>query len=116
MVICPTDFKHKITIQKSVTVIDNIGNHKNEWQDYFTCHADLSNENGREIANAGLTIADYDLAFTVRLCNKFKNLKSDNCRIKYNGDIFNIDSIDHMNFTNQFLKFKCKRERAYNEN
>ena len=29
----------RITFQKNAVVIDKIGNHTNEWQDYYSCYA-----------------------------------------------------------------------------
>ena len=43
----------RITIQKNAVVIDKIGNHTNEWQDYYTCYATVSGETGTEQAIVG---------------------------------------------------------------
>ena len=32
----------KITFQKNAVEVDAIGNHKNGWTDYYTCHATVS--------------------------------------------------------------------------
>src|SRR5574344_676725 len=36
----------KITFQKNAVEVDAIGNHKNRWTDYYTCHATVSGESG----------------------------------------------------------------------
>ena len=36
----------RITFQKNAVVIDKIGNHTNEWQDYYSCYATVSGETG----------------------------------------------------------------------
>ena len=36
----------RITFQKNAVVIDKIGNHTNEWKDYYSCYATVSGETG----------------------------------------------------------------------
>ena len=60
----------KVTFQKNSAVADDIGNRKNVWEDYYTCHATVSGESGQEKAVAGLTVAEADIAFTVRFCKR----------------------------------------------
>lgn len=38
-------------------------------------------------------------------------IDSTKCRIVFDGDVYNIVSIDHMNFKKKSLKFKCEKER-----
>lgn len=38
----------RITFQKNEVVTDAIGNHKNRWTDYYSCHATVSGESGSE--------------------------------------------------------------------
>ena len=42
----------KVTFQKNSVVADDIGNRKNVWEDYYTCHATVSGEGGQEKAAA----------------------------------------------------------------
>ena len=44
----------KVTFQKNSVAADDIGNRKNVWEDYYTCHATVSGEGGQEKAAAGL--------------------------------------------------------------
>lgn len=46
----------KVTFQKNSVVADDIGNRRNVWEDYYTCHATVSGEGGNEKAAAGLTV------------------------------------------------------------
>lgn len=43
----------KILIQKAVVTAGAIGNRKNDWEDYFSCYATISGENGSEKAESG---------------------------------------------------------------
>lgn len=101
----------KIVFQKNEVVVDAIGNHKNQWVDYYSCHATVSGEGGSEKAVAGLIVEDSDLSFTVRFCKKAEAITTDGFRILFNGEQYNIVSIDHMSFKKKCLKFKCEKVR-----
>jgi len=101
----------KVVFQKNEVAVDAIGNHKNQWADYYPCHATVSGEGGNEKAVAGLIVEDSDLTFTVRYCKKAAGITSDGYRISFNGELYNIVSIDHMNYKKKALKFKCEKVR-----
>ena len=46
----------RITFQKNEVVTDAIGNHKNRWTDYYSCHATVSGESGSEKSVAANTL------------------------------------------------------------
>lgn len=101
----------KITFQKNEVIVDEIGNHRNAWTDFYTCFATASGEGGSEKSVAGLIVDDSDISFTVRYCKKLSGIDSTKCRILFDGNLYNIVSIDHMNFKKKALKFKCEKER-----
>lgn len=101
----------KIEFQKNEVVVDAIGNHKNQWVDYYSCHATVSGEGGSEKAVAGLIVEDSDLAFTVRYCKKAAEITTDGYRVVFGDALYNIVSIDHMNYKKKALKFKCEEVR-----
>ena len=101
----------RITIQKNETVVDKFGNHKNEWTDYYSCHATVSGESGSETSVAANTLYDSDLAFTVRYCNKLKDADPTKLRVVFKGEIYNITFIDHMNYKHKSVKFRCQKVR-----
>lgn len=101
----------RITFQKNEVITDSIGNHKNVWSDYYSCYATVSGERGTEKASTGLIASDSDISFTVRYCKALSDVDSTKCRILFEGDLYNIVSIDHMNFKKKSLKFKCEKER-----
>ena len=43
----------KITFQKNYVEVDAIGNHKNGWSDYYTCHTTVGGESGMENNSGG---------------------------------------------------------------
>ena len=104
-------FSETVVFQKNNVISDKIGNHRNAWEDYYTCHATVSGENGQEKATAGLTVVDSDISFTIRFCKQAAKVTADGFRILFGGEIYNIVAVDHMNYSREALKFRCKRMR-----
>ena len=100
-----------IMFQKNAVVVDAIGNHTNTWNDYYSCHATVSGEGGKEVSIAGTGVDDSDLSFTVRYCRKASVIESTKYRILFSGELYNILSVDHMNYKKNCLKFKCQKVR-----
>lgn len=105
----------KITIQKNTVVTDAVGNHRNEWQDYYSCHATVSGENGSqnggEDETAGMTVDHSNVDFTVRWCAAVKSVTSDGYRVLFGDGIYNIIGIDHMNYRRKSMKLRCRKEQ-----
>lgn len=101
----------KITFQKNSVETDAIGNHKNGWTDYYTCHATVSGESGTEKQTAGTTVENADLAFTIRWCRKASVIDTTGYRVVFNGELYDIVSADHMNHKRKNLKFRCRKVR-----
>ena len=101
----------KILFQKGVVVSDAIGNRKNVWEDYYSCFATIGGESRNEKAEAGQTIDDVGITFTVRYCSQLVDIVSTGFRILFRGEIYNILSVDHMNYKKKSLKFRCEKAR-----
>ena len=101
----------KVTFQKNSVVADDIGNRRNVWEDYYTCHATVSGEGGNEKAAVGLTVVDSDIAFTIRFCKRAAEVTADGFRILFGGETYNIVAVDHMNYRKKTLKFRCEKAR-----
>ena len=102
----------KITFQKNAVEVDGIGNHKNTWADYYPCHATVSGEAGRQTGEAdvaGMVADESDISFTVRYCKKASVIDSTGYRVVFDGGIYDILAIDHMNYKKKCLKFKCRK-------
>lgn len=102
----------RIIFQKNTVTVDNIGNHKNEWTDYYSCYATVSNETPTESTAAGTVTDNSKIDFTVRWCKTVSGITSDRYRVIFGGGIYDIIGIDHMNFKNKMLKIKCQKERC----
>lgn len=101
----------KILFQKSVVVSDAIGNRKNAWEDYYSCFATIGGEGGNEKSEASQTVDGTIITFTVRYCNQLVDIMSTGFRIMFRGEIYNILSVDHMNYKKKSLKFRCEKAR-----
>ena len=103
--------KVRITFQESTVIVDNIGNTKNAWTDAYTCHATVSGESGKEEYAAASTEDHSTIAFTVRYCNYIAGVSSTTHRIIFNGEVYNITGVDHLNYKRKAFKFLCRKER-----
>lgn len=101
----------RILFQRNVVKMDKIGNHTNTWEDYYSCYATVSGEGGTEKTAAGLVVDDSDISFSVRYCRLVSKIESTGYRILFDGSIYNILSIDHMNYKRKSVKFKCQKVR-----
>ena len=107
-------FNVKITFQKNAVAVDGIGNHKNTWADYYSCHAAVSGEAGKQTSEsdvAGTVVDESDISFTVRYCKKVSMVNSTGYRVAFSGEVYDILAIDHMNYKKKCLKFKCRKAR-----
>lgn len=103
------DFNLRILIQKSDVISDEIGNRKNEWTDYYSCWAAVSEASGDENTETGVTVEHFPIVFTVRDCKKIKDMDTLKFRIVFKDDFFNIISIDHCGYKGETVKIRCER-------
>ena len=102
----------RITFQKQDVVVDEIGNRSNEWTDYYSCFATISNSSGKtdtESEGAGTTLDELDIGFSVRFCQKAFAVNSTGYRIIWNGAVYNIVKVDYLNMKKRGLKFRCRK-------
>lgn len=101
----------RIIFQKNSVITDAIGNHRNAWEDHFSCYATLNGESGSEDETAGQTVSSGRCAFTVRWCRETAAVTETQYRILWNGCLYNITGIDHQNNKRKSLKFWCEKVR-----
>ena len=101
----------KITVQKNTVVMDDIGNHTNEWVDFYSCYATISREYPNESTSAGTVVDNTKADFTVRWCKAVSEITADGFRILYEGGIYNIFGLDHQNFKKKSVKLKYQKAR-----
>ena len=104
----------KITIQKNVPTVDAIGNHREVWTDYYSCHATVSGEESSvssEAEESGQRVEKGKIAFTVRWCSALNSVNSTEYRISFKNCLFDITGIDHMNYRKKSVKIMCMKAR-----
>lgn len=101
----------KITFQQNEILTDEVGNHFNQWTDYFSCYATTSVKAAGEQEKSGVTRVSDTLCFTVRYCSETFVIEPDRFRIIMGNRIYNILSVDDMGFKKKCLKMCAVRER-----
>lgn len=101
----------KILVQKNEVTVDAIGNHLNEWVDFYSCYATISGESPNESTSAGTVVDNTKADFTVRWCKAVSEITPDDFRVFYADEIYNILGIDHQNFKKKSVKLKCQKAR-----
>lgn len=102
----------RIIFQKNTVVSDAIGNHTNEWVDYFSCYATASGQSGDESEEAGQISVSEKLDFTVRYCSETSVIVPDKYRVRLGERIYNIKSVSDMAFKKKSLKMHAQLERS----
>lgn len=100
--------RNKITIQKKSITTDEIEQQIESWFDYFTCYAYVNNLSGSEYWAAAQQHSENTVVFTVRYCRKLANMTSQDYRIIFRGNIYDINFVDNVMYENTTLKFKAK--------
>ena len=104
----------KVTFLKNTVVTDAVGNHTNEWDEYYTCFATIGGEgmaSSKEEEVAGTTVEDVAMTVTVRYCKKIADITSTGYRIHFRGELYDIVNVDHLNYKKKSLKFSCRKVR-----
>ncbi len=103
----------RITFEKNTTYVDENANHKNTWEEYFSCYtyAGSSSYQQKEQQAAGITVTNGGLVFTVRYCSELAVIDSTHYRVRFRGEVYNITSVDMMNYQRESIKVSCEKER-----
>ena len=99
----------RVMFQRNTLTTDEIGNHVNSWEDWYSCMATISEESGDEDLIAGQQNYTDTLSVTVRWCQKTAAVTPSEYRIVIDGMLYDIMSCDHYSYKNQMLKFRCRR-------
>lgn len=99
---------NRITIQRCSIVSDSIGNRLQKWVDYYTCWAYVNNLSGKEYWAAAQSNAQHSLYFLIRYNSKVADLNSEQYRVKFRGQIYNLTFIDNVQYENKRLKMMAE--------
>lgn len=103
--------RERITIQKSSTQTDKVGNHRLVWTDHYKCYSYVNNLSGKEYWEAKQVNAETELEFVIRFCSEVSGLDTEHYRIIFREDIYNITFVDNVQYKNRSLKIRAARTK-----
>jgi len=95
--------RHRITIQKHTTTVNENGFEVETWEDIKTVWAAVSNLHGREYFAAAAVQAENTVKFTVRYLQGLDTAM----RIRFQGKTYDITAIDNIKYQNRFMEIKA---------
>ena len=105
-------FTERIVFQKNTTITDKYLNHTAAWVDYFSCYTYASTYQYDKEKNGEVIREEWTINFEVRYCSELKCLDSIHFRVMFHGAVYNIISVDMMNYQNRTIRVRCKLEKA----
>lgn len=102
----------RITILEHITKIDNIGNHKAQWEEIFSCWAAVSVKSSVENSDNGTTKEVQTLQFMVRQNSMTIRIATTANRISFRGVIYDIIGISPNYEYRDYLKITAKARKA----
>ena len=99
----------KIIIQQSTVIADEYENRVKSWADYFTCWAYASTFAKDETPDV-TTTDQRGITFEVRFCSELSSITSDQYRVIFHNEVYNIESVDMMNWMRKTIKLKCRKD------
>lgn len=101
------DLKHRVAIEKLTSYKDEHNLTKSKWVYYKTVWCNINNLFGKEYWEAKQLNMENTVVFTIRYSKDFAEMVSNQYRIKWGNKIFNITSIDNIQYSNTWLKIKA---------
>ena len=98
----------RITFQQSQNFNDEYQNRLEQWTDYFSCNAYASTYAAHE-GDSVVPIEERTITFETRWCPELKNVSSTGYRISFDGEYYDILSVDLMNYQHRTIRFTCTR-------
>ena len=96
-----------VTIQKYDSGFDDVGNPVGDWNDYKKAYAYVNGLSGTEYWEAANTHQENTVEFVFRWKPFFDLMNTKQYRILFNGEIYNINLIDNIQFRNKTVKIKA---------
>lgn len=102
----------RITILEQLTRVDNIGNHKAQWEELFSCWAAVSVKNSVENSDNGTTKEVQTLQFMIRQNNMTMGISTAANLISFRGILYDIIGISPNYEYRDYLKITARARKA----
>lgn len=102
----------RITILEQCTKIDNIGNHKAQWEEICFCWASVSVKNSAENSDNGTTKEVQTLQFMIRQNSMTMGISTTANRISFRGVMYDIIGISPNFEYRDYLKITAKARKV----
>lgn len=100
-------YAQRISIEKVVQSYDSIGNPVEEWKPFRKTYAYMNGLSGKEYWEAATLNAENTVDFVCRWKKFFNEMDTKNYRIVWNGKVFDIKTIDNVQFRNDTVKIRA---------
>ncbi|KGK87366.1 phage head closure protein [Clostridium sp. HMP27] len=97
------ELRHRITFQKLTANTNENGFEMEDWQDYKTVWAAITNLHGREYFEAAAVKEENTVKFTIRYVPNIEPTM----RILFKGKQYNINSIDNIKYKNKYIEISA---------
>ena len=101
--------RQRIAIQKASVTEDEIGNRQNTWADYHACFAYVNHTTPKQKHPPPQTHPPHTNHNTKPSCKKLERLDCSQFRILFAGRIYNLTTVDDVQFRHQRLKLTGER-------
>ena len=99
----PGELRHRITFQKFTTTVNENGFEVEEWVNFKTLWASVSNLHGREYFQAAAVQKENTVKFVIRYIPGIDT----SMKILFKGNHYDITSIDNIRYENKFIEIKA---------
>ncbi len=97
------DLRHRITLQKKATSINENGFEVETWEDERTVWAKVTNLHGGEYFTAAAVQTENTVKFTIRYLEGVDTTM----RILFKGKQYDITAIDNIKYQNRYMEIKA---------
>ncbi|WP_026673617.1 phage head closure protein [Alkalihalobacterium bogoriense] len=104
--------RHRITLQKLRIATNSNGFEVENWEEFKTVWAAVSNLQGREYFAAAAIQAENMVKFTIRYLSGVDT----SIQILFRDKVYNISSIDNIQYKNRYMEIKAQEVSANGEN
>ena len=99
----PGELNKRITFQRLTITTNENGFEVEEWEDFKTVWAAVTNLHGREYFEAATVQRENTVKFTIRYTKDINT----SMRILFQGKQYNITSIDNIKYKNVYMEIKA---------